>query len=256
MMAKSRTIKSLLSTLGYTSKSDRKYLKKQFEDIPDGEYYRPVFSPWHAQGYGDFRQYLSTAQQTSVVSPDRVYVLYTLALQALNLPGHWYECGVYKGGTAGMLAKLLHNKQPSSVRELHLFDTFEGMPETDVEHDLHLQGDFADTSLEAVQKHVTSNLNDASFIKFHKGYIPETFANLEQHEIALAHIDVDIYKAIHDSCDFIYPRLQNGGFMVFDDYGFGSCPGARTAVDEFFADKPEQPLVLPTGQAVVFRQRY
>ena len=27
--------------------------------------------------------------------------------------------------------------------------------------------------------------------------------------------------------------------MLFDDYGFATCPGARRAIDEFFADKPE-----------------
>ena len=42
--------------------------------------------------------------------------------------------------------------------------------------------------------------------------------------------------------------------MIFDDYGFPTCPGARQAVDEFFADKREVPFVLPTGQAVVFVQ--
>lgn len=41
--------------------------------------------------------------------------------------------------------------------------------------------------------------------------------------------------------------------MVFDDYGFPTCPGARKAVDEFFADKRETPIVLPTGQAVAIR---
>jgi O-methyltransferase len=41
--------------------------------------------------------------------------------------------------------------------------------------------------------------------------------------------------------------------MLFDDYGFWSCPGARQAVDEFFADKPEAPFALPTGQALVAR---
>ncbi len=39
--------------------------------------------------------------------------------------------------------------------------------------------------------------------------------------------------------------------MVFDDYGFESCPGAKQAVDEFFADKNERPWYLPTGQCVV-----
>ena len=40
--------------------------------------------------------------------------------------------------------------------------------------------------------------------------------------------------------------------MVFDDYGFPTCPGAKAAVDEFFHGRKEVPLVLPTGQAVVF----
>jgi hypothetical protein len=41
--------------------------------------------------------------------------------------------------------------------------------------------------------------------------------------------------------------------MVFDDYDFPSCPGARIAVDEFFFDKPEFPIVLPSGQCVVIK---
>jgi hypothetical protein len=41
--------------------------------------------------------------------------------------------------------------------------------------------------------------------------------------------------------------------MLFDDYGFPACPGARKAVDEFFRDRPEAPVVLATGQAVVIK---
>lgn len=69
----------------------------------------------------------------------------------------------------------------------------------------------------------------------------------------MAHVDVDIYHAITACCQFIFPRLAAGGFMVFDDYGFPSCPGARLAVDQFFADKKVYPLVLSTGQAIVFK---
>jgi O-methyltransferase len=47
--------------------------------------------------------------------------------------------------------------------------------------------------------------------------------------------------------------MVSGGFIIFDDYGMPSCPGARAAVDQFFADKPEKPLALHTGQALVFR---
>lgn len=39
--------------------------------------------------------------------------------------------------------------------------------------------------------------------------------------------------------------------MIFDDYGFESCPGTRQAVDEFMADKPERVIHLTTGQALL-----
>jgi hypothetical protein len=86
-----------------------------------------------------------------------------------------------------------------------------------------------------------------------KGFIPDTFVGLESVQIAFAHIDVDIYKSIMDSLKFIWPRLSFGGFIVLDDYGFPTCPGARASVDEFFQREPCAPLCLPTGQALVFK---
>ena len=71
--------------------------------------------------------------------------------------------------------------------------------------------------------------------------------------VAFAHVDVDVYQSVWDCCEFIYPRLTTGGVMVFDDYGFPTCPGARKAVDEFFANKPETPIILQTGQAIAIR---
>jgi O-methyltransferase len=83
--------------------------------------------------------------------------------------------------------------------------------------------------------------------------IPDTFGESGDLRFAFSHVDVDIHKSVLDCCRFLYPRTAMGGVIVFDDYGFPSCPGARQAVDEFFADKPEYPLVLRSGQAIVFR---
>jgi hypothetical protein len=49
--------------------------------------------------------------------------------------------------------------------------------------------------------------------------------------------------------------MVKDGIMIFDDYGFDTCHGARQAVDEFFADKPEHAFYLPSGQCFVVRER-
>lgn len=214
--------------------------------LPDQNLYQPLFSPWLEQS-GDFSALVARIEPFSVVSRDRIWVLYSLARQARNLPGDFWECGVYKGGTAMMFARLLSSSDAG--QRLCLFDTFQGMPDTDPERDYHRKGDFADTSLEAVKERI----GDAADVAFYPGFIPDSFQGLEQERIAFAHVDVDIYRSVSDCCDFIYPRLVGGGIMVFDDYGFPSCPGARAAVDQFFAGKPESPLALPTGQALIFK---
>jgi O-methyltransferase len=201
--------------------------------IPDRNLYRPIFGPWYGE---TFRTIYDRIKPYTLVSPDRCFALYALASQAAHLPGEFVECGVYRGGTAMLLATL--------GRPLHLYDTFAGMRTTDDVRDLHKAGDFADTSLESVQALVPTAV-------FHPGWIPETFIDLPD-RISFAHIDLDLYKPILDCCEHFYPRMPSGSFMVFDDYGFPSCPGARQAVDEFFADKPERPLVLTSGHAIVF----
>lgn len=219
-------------------------------DIPDRRFYTPLFSPW--QGFGDFTEYYSVAQPHTLVSADRCYILLSLARQSSSLPGDWVECGVYKGGTAMLLAKILRDR--GLGKKLHLFDTFTGMPQTDPNVDLHKMGDFDDTSLESVEANLRMVAGEAgSRVFFHPGLIPETFRGCAVGPISFAHVDVDIFSAVLDCCEFIYPRLVGGGFLVFDDYGFDSCPGARKAVDQFFRGKPEIPIVLPTGQALVVK---
>ena len=50
--------------------------------------------------------------------------------------------------------------------------------------------------------------------------------------------------------------MQRGAVIVYDDYGFPTCPGARKAVDDFFADKPEMPLVLTTDNVSFLNSRF
>jgi len=172
----------------------------------------------------------------TLVGVNDSHILYQFALHAKSLPGDIAEVGVYKGGTAKLLAKACE----ATGKNIYLFDTFGGMPPTDFARDNHKEGDFADVTYEEVKEY----LNDCPHAHLYQGFFPDTAAPVEEKTFSLVHVDVDIYRSVLDCCQFFYPRLVSGGVMIFDDYGRFSCPGARAAVDEFFADKAERPIYI------------
>jgi hypothetical protein len=222
--------------------------------IPHGH---RVFTPWYdTESDSDFSRALKEirADAPLVVSADRCYILYQFARRALLLPGDLAECGVYTGGTAQLLARLAASAATSAPeRRLHLFDTFRGMPETSLpERDYHEPGDFGDTSLERVQRRLARY---AALCQFHPGLMPYTFAEVEHvPQFSFIHVDVDIYPSMLACCQWFWPRLAPGGAMIFDDYGFYPYRhSARPAVDEYFATQRQQPIALPTGQALIVK---
>jgi len=192
-----------------------------------------------------FQERFRNVAAYSLLDERRAYMLEQFARQALALPGDYAEVGVFRGASAVLLGHVLSG----SSKRLHLFDTFQGMPETEKERDLFRAGDLANTGLAEVRE----RLAFCPQADFHPGFFPETATALPSERFAFVHVDVDIHRSVLDCCEFFYPRMSGGGCMVFDDYGYVNCPGAKQAVDTFFADKPEYPCYLPTGQCLVIR---
>lgn len=208
--------------------------------------YSKLLSPklrW--QDVGDFPRLWPEASKRTLVDEPRAQMLYQLARHASRLDGHFAEVGVFRGGTA----KLLAHVADETGRKLHLFDTFEGMPETDVDLDLLGAGDFANTSLQMVERFLKPHHS----VVFHKGFFPATGETVVGEKFSLVHCDADIASSVAACCEFFYPRLRPGGVLVFDDYGHTSTPGAKTAADAFFADKREPILHLVTAQAIAIK---
>lgn len=157
--------------------------------------------------------------------------------EARKLPaGCLVEVGVYKGGSAWHLAKVAREQD----RDLHLFDTFAGIPcKKDI--DTHVIGDFGDTDLETVR----AQLPDAIF---HVGNFPETLPD-DLRDIAFVHADCDQYESVKAVCEHLYPRLIKGGIIVFDDYY--ALAGAKAAIDEMFGDRV---WVSPFNKVCVTRE--
>lgn len=166
----------------------------------------------------------------SMVSAAKLQRLRELLLSTAGIDGIVVEVGVYRGGSARVLAD-----NAGSSRVL-LFDTFSGIPS----HEAGVDGDWgvgtlADASLDAVRGLFSGNDNVSCFAGVFPG---ETGTAIKDGEaIRFAHLDVDNFRSYIESLAFIYPRMAPGGVIVFDDYGERCCPGATAAVDAFFTGK-------------------
>lgn len=204
------------------------------------------WTPWLNGGTEELTPYLKMAAEAgSLLGPEKVYPFYCLARHCLNLPGDFWELGVYKGGTASILTSICGDK------ELHLFDTFDGIPFADPIRDSHRQGDFKAEESHTKQNVLRHALHNLPY--FHAGLLPDTFAGMEHSRIAFCHVDLDTYQSYKDCLPFVYNHMVAGGIILMDDYGAKSCPGAKLAADEFFGDKPEPIIGFMTGQAFIIK---
>jgi O-methyltransferase len=184
---------------------------------------------------------------------DRCFVLLDLARASGNVAGDIAECGVRYGKSSLFI---LNGFGEKCAKRYEIFDSFEGLSEP-VEADKAENGSAVwETGELAVQEEtVLQNLQDfAARIRLHKGWIPDRFNDVKKSRFAFVHVDVDLYQPTLDSFAFFYPRMSKGGVMICDDYGSAYCPGAKRAVDEFFAAKPERVFSLPTGQSLVIKE--
>jgi len=209
------------------------------------DYY--TYSPWFEEW---FQKIYSKAKPRTKVTEDRCYIIYRLCEHCLHFDGDFAECGVYKGGSAFLIADTLVSNSIQD-KQVHLFDTFAGMPAIANEDPSGVrEGFFGDNSLESVKDY----LQAFPFVAFYPGIIPQTFDAVKDRRFAFVHIDVDLYQTTKDCCHFFYDRMSKGGIMIFDDYGFWPFSNSeKKAVDEFFKDKPEMPMSLPTGQCIVIK---
>ena len=152
-----------------------------------------------------------------------------------KVPGALVECGVLDGGTAAIMAF------GCSLREVHLFDSWEGLPAVTAE-----DGDAAMWSGQVVgnPKRVVAVMSalgiELSRLRFHKGWFADTFPITQIDSIALLHIDGDFYDSVKLSLERWAPKMAPGGFIQIDDYD--SFAGCTKAVDEFLSDYPELKL--------------
>lgn len=175
----------------------------------------------------------------NAVSPDIVQGLIRTA-ESVVVPGEWWECGVWRGGSAQVLGRILARRPEPRV--FRLFDTFAGRPYRGdfdgkpecAASSYHTQ--FSNTTLDDVLTRVAQ-----PFIYAHVGEVPETFVGLEASAIAFAYIDMDLYVPTREALRFIWPRIVRGGCILLDDVDKDVWPGVTRALAEFGVPFDERP---------------
>src|SRR5690606_24776929 len=76
---------------------------------------------------------------------------------------------------------------------------------------------------------------------FVEGKVEDTIPATVPDRISLLRLDTDWYESTRHELEHLWPLLQPGGVLIIDDYGH--FEGARKAVDEYFLDRSDAPLL-------------
>ncbi len=210
------------------------------------------YAPW--RGDEAFMHIYTQIKKNTMVDIYRCYELWQLVQKMNSLDEHAaiLEVGVWRGGTAGVMARQLHILK--SKANLYLADTFEGVAKAGANDSFYKGGEHSDTSQHIVED-VLKNKSGYAYYKILKGIFPEDTADkiLVTERFGLCHIDVDVYSSAKDIMEWVWDKLIPGGVVVFDDYGFHTCTGVTKLVEEYRNYSDRQIIHNLNGHAVMIK---
>lgn len=195
-----------------------------------------------------FRSIYYSCRDYTMTSIERMYGLYKAVKYVLEtgVPGDFVECGVWKGGSAMVIAKTLMQEGITN-RKIYLYDTYAGMSKPG-EKDRRLSDGKSTlpawkkgqktgfntegyASLEEVKRNLLSTGYPKKNLVFVKGKVEETIPEKSPKRIALLRLDTDWYESTAHEMKHLYPILVHGGVLIIDDYGHFA--GAKEAIDNY-----------------------
>lgn len=175
----------------------------------------------------------------------RIIYLEKLAEMQKNIANHVQvaEAGVF----AGDFAKWINYYY--SDRNLHLFDTFEGFNENDLEYEKGKsdakKGDYSNTS----ESIVISKMPYKDKVSIHKGYFPQSASNLEG-EFCFVNLDLDLYEPTYAGLNLFSRKMVKNGVILVHDYFATNFKGPKLAVDRFIEENSGKYRAFPMGDGI------
>lgn len=141
---------------------------------------------------------------------------------ANGIPGDFIEAGIWRGGGVIFMLGLLKYRGITD-RNVWAADSFEGLPEPSNDLDKRGYGNYPleelRVSLEQVQRNIAKYGLLDERVKFLPGWFGETLPHAPIEKLAILRADGDLYESTMDILTALYPKLEQGGYCIIDDYG-------------------------------------
>lgn len=139
-----------------------------------------------------------------------------------SIAGDVMECGVWNGGSCIFMKGWLDAYGVD--KQVWVADSFDGLPlpKRPEEKGLNIsKAKFPGIAVELdrVKENFASyDLLDDK-VKFLKGWFKDTLPKAPVEKLSLLRLDGDLYDSTYDSLVNLYPKLEQGGYIIIDDYG-------------------------------------
>lgn len=193
----------------------------------------------------DLADFLSPSHARGAVSAQRAYLLSQLkSVLDAGVPGAILELGCHSGRQTTVWLRRVLDRYGN--RTLHVYDSFEGLPQkTDPDRTTNFTGDAAGSmrvsASDVARTFQLARLRAPDAV--HKGF----FGSLPDDEypspIAFAFFDGDLFSSIYQSFEKVWAKLSEGGVVVVHDFlpTVGSrFPGAKAATEAFLRSLGQQ----------------
>lgn len=180
-----------------------------------------------------------------------------LARMALEVPGHWIECGVRDGAGLLLLHHIASVYEPTNIkRRIVGFDSFSGFPAVSEGKDGAARaGDLKPRLPESLLRAKARDLDENRLIDKNPlveliagdalETIPEFVSQNPHIGISMLILDFDIYQPTLVALQNFVPLMSKGAILVFDELYDEKWPGETAAFREFMDSRDYSIRKLP-----------
>ena len=194
---------------------ERRFLRDPLRSVPE-------FSKRISRG--EQLRYGSEARSNQMIADTLLFAVEYIVGAAVD--GDVVEFGTMKGRTATVLAAAMAAFRHKG--QLHLFDSFEGMPESSpvdkeswhVKAGLWSEGTCQGMGPAALRARCQKFLPDDQIV-IYEGWYNKTVKTIKEgRKLGLIHVDCDLYQSTVDALDPLFARqiVSEGAIILFDDW--------------------------------------